>query len=96
MLADVGCMPLSTTLLSQQLVMFGKAARTRDMFQAAFADRLLRPAADQYVRKRGRPRLEWTAEVRKAALQIAGSIDRLCELVQDSDAWKHAVHNFLS
>ena len=97
-LSEVGAKPLSSILLAQQLIMFGRAARAPPgdlLFQATFADRFLRPAPDQFIRRQGRPQLEWTSEVRKHALRIAGSIDRMCELVGDSDAWRHAVHNYL-
>ena len=95
----VGGKPLSKSVLANQLTTFGRAARappSSDMFQAAFGDNLLRSPAAQFVRKIGRPQLEWTTEVRKVALQIAGSIDRLREMVEDSAAWRHAVHEFVT
>ena len=73
-----------------------RAPPNSNIFRATFADTFLRPAADGYVRKVGRPQLEWTAEVRKKALQMTGSIDRMCELVRDGPAWRQAVNHFLT
>ena len=99
MLQTVGVKALPKKLLAQQLLMFGRAARSpqeSSMFKSTLGDVHLRPVADLFVRKRGKPQLEWTQEVRKTVLHMTGSNGRMRELVQDSLVWRHAVYDFVS
>ena len=89
---------LSTELKRQQLILYGRVARlgdgdlTRDV---TFCPGTLRPAAHRYLRKVGRPRLDWTTEVGKLAVQVAGE-GNLEAVVADESRWRNAVGNFLN
>jgi hypothetical protein len=91
-LQATGEKPLTSSLERQQLLLFGKAARLPAdtlLRQATFSPGSLSPAADRYIRKVGRPRAEWTTEVRKLAVQIAG--DSLNETIKRVTDWKTLV-----
>jgi len=47
-----------------------------------------------FVRKIGRPRLNWTSEVGKLALQAAGGAQQLQNKVADERAWRSVVESF--
>ena len=53
-----------------------------------------RPAVDRYVRKGGRPRLEWTTEVAKLALQAAGGIRLLDVAIGEAIRWQGVFESF--
>ena len=53
-----------------------------------FCEGTLRSAADRFVRRVGRPRLEWVAQVQNDALRIAGSWRNLEEAITDEVRWK--------
>ena len=92
-----GQQPLTRSLERQQLLLYGKAARQKEgslMRESAFCPGSLRPATDRYVRKVGRPRVDWTTEVQKLAIQAAGVGQRLEEVIQDAGAWKSCVDTF--
>ena len=91
--------PLSTKLLQQQLALYGKAARAPDgdpLRDAVFCPGSMRPAADRYVRKQGRPRHEWADKLLNVGLQVAGSFQRLEELVRNKAQWEAEVREFCS
>ena len=44
----------------------------------------------------GRPRLDWTSEVRKLTLQAAGGLRRLDTVVEDASSWQEAVEAFIN
>ena len=72
--------PLTHLLARQQLMMFGKVARAPAgslLRDSTFCPGSLRPAADRYIRRVGRPRLEWAKEVTKMALKMCGSFANL-------------------
>ena len=54
----------------------------------------LRPAVDMFVRKIGRPRLDWTSEVGKLALQAAGGMQQLQKKLADEREWRSVVESF--
>ena len=86
-----GQRPLTRRLEYQQLVLFGKVARLSDdsiVRESTFCPGCLRPAAERYVRKVGRPRLDWATEIHKLALAAAGSLGRLDEAIVDDCAWR--------
>lgn len=64
------------------------------MRDVTFCPDSLRPAADRYVRKVGRPRLGWTSEVAKLALQAAGGTRRLDSATGAASRWHEVVVSF--
>ena len=89
--------PLSLVLARQQLLLFAKAARApvgsllRD---STFCPGTLRPATDRYVRKVGRPRVDWVGDVFKLAARAAGPDTRLDNAIRDPITWQAVVDNF--
>ena len=71
---------LSSRLLRQQLVLFGKVASQPAHSQlrscCLFGDSL-QPLPEHYVRRVGRPRLTWTREALNAAVAVAGGSSAL-------------------
>ena len=87
--------PLSQTLCRQQLFLFGKAARapaSDPLRDAVFCPGSLRPAPDRFIRKVGRPRLEWATQLKELALQVCGHGMRLEEAIADEKVWKALVN----
>ena len=87
--------PLTRALAKQQLILFGKAARASNgslQRDCAFIQGSLLSACDRYVRKTGRPRLEWVSYVRDMAVRIAGSTQRVEELTQCPRAWLQTIN----
>jgi len=69
--------PLSEQMTLQQLLLFGKAARAPpgSIFRdCAFCPGSLRSAADRFVRRVGRPRLEWITHVQNTLLKVTASM----------------------
>jgi len=64
------------------------------MRDATFCPASLRPAVDRYVRKIGRPRLDWTTEVGKLASQAAGNPKLLQEAIANDKTWRNVVETF--
>lgn len=67
--------PLTRALERQQLLLYGRVFRQPTgscMRDVTFCPDSLRLAMDRYAHKVGRPRLGWTSEVAKLALQAAG------------------------
>ena len=91
--------PFTALLERQQLLLYGRVARQADgtlMRDATFCPGGLRPATDRFVRKVGRPRLEWAVEVGKLALQASGSLENLMAQIAHEDTWKDVVGTFCS
>ena len=89
---------LSEKILCQQLLLYGKAARARDgsvLRDSAFCQGGLRSSCDRFVRRVGRPRLEWVTQVQTTALQLAGSWNYLEEVVRDPQKWVEMVSTSL-
>ena len=80
---------LSSRLLRQQLVLFGKVASQPAHSQlrscCLFGDSL-QPLPEHYVRRVGRPRLTWTREALNAAVAVAGGSSALEQLVKNYSA----------
>jgi len=74
---------LSKELLQQQLLLFGDIAvrDTGTLRDCVFAPGSVSLAEAQGCRGRGRPRHSWADQVRKHALTVAGSEDRLQEIL---------------
>ena len=86
--------PVSARVLEQQLLLFGKVSRLPDgnpMRDATFCPGSLRSSCDRYVRRVGRPRLEWASELYKHAIAATGSEPRMRELMSDAKTWRHYV-----
>ena len=97
-LQRTGQQRLSTELVRQQLLLYGKVARLRGddlMREVALCPGSLRPATDRYVRKVGRPRLDWTTEVGKLALEAAGNMASLEASIAVESSWKNLVGTFI-
>ena len=89
--------PLSRQLESQQLLLFGRIARMEygaPMREVTFCPGSLRPATERYVRKTGRPRLEWTTGVHRLAETAAGGPLFLNEVVADERVWSSIVEAY--
>lgn len=98
-LQRTGQQRLSAELERQQLLLYGKVARLRNndlMREVALCPGTLRPATDRYVRKVGRPRLDWTTEVGKLALHAAGSVSSLEASIAVESSWKNLVGDFIN
>ena len=88
---------LASDLARQQLLLFGKAARAEDASMlrgSVFCPGSLRSACDRYVRKVGRPRLEWATEVHKLAVEAASGIAKLDMCLASVQGWKKCVAAF--
>ena len=84
----------TTQLLRQQLLLYGRIARSADtdfLRQLTFCPGSLRPATDRYVRRRGRPRNEWASMLQKEALKLIPSFSRLESNIKNEIAWLHTV-----
>ena len=91
---------LSTRLRQQQLILLGKVARRADedpVRRCVFEPGGLvqRPMGQ---RKRGRPRRSWNDVVCKAAAEISGTQEKLCEYMapaaQAERAWRTTVRRY--
>ena len=86
--------PVSARVLEQQLLLFGKVSRLPDgnpMRDATFCPGSLRSSCDRYVRRVGRPRLEWASELYKHAIADTGSEVKMRELMRDAKTWRQYV-----
>ena len=72
--------PITQNLAKQQLLMYGKVARAPAgglLRDSAFCPGTLHPVTDKYIRKRGRPCIEWVAEVTKLAVRMVGAYHKI-------------------
>ena len=84
-------------LLREQLLLFGRIARSPDsdmLRELTFIPSTLQPATERFVRKVGRPRLEWASCVAKVAHTIVGANGNLFAAVQDAAGWRQRVHDY--
>ena len=92
---------LSSRLLRQQLVLFGKVASQPAHSQlrscCLFGDSL-QPLPEHYVRRVGRPRLTWTREALNAAVAVAGGSSALEQILRSYSAaqWLAKVEAYLA
>ena len=87
----------SRLLKKQMLLLYGRVARQCDgdaMRSVTFCCGTLRPAVDEFVRKVGRPRLNWTTQVGDLGLQAAGGPEALQAAIADERAWRCVVESF--
>lgn len=58
---------------------------------SAFCLRSLLPVTDSYVRKRGRPYIEWVAEVTQLAVKMVGAYDIVHNSIGSEREWRKLV-----
>ena len=81
----------SDQLLKRQLLLLGRVARAPEdspMRVASFIPQTLEPATNRYVRRVGRPRVEWVPLVLREAMRLTGGISEFKQQVQNARAWK--------
>ena len=74
-LAEADCLPLSTQILHKQLVLMGKVARapaSSPLRHCTFIDETLRLQIGRFVRRRGRPRRDWSTCVFSEGCRLLG------------------------
>ena len=79
--------PLSETLLHQQVLLYGKAAQSPHesiLRGLVFCPGSLRPSADRYVRRVGRPRHEWAAQAQNTSCTVASGFLKLESMVTNA------------
>ena len=84
--AEAGVCPLSDKLTQKQLQLFGKVALSpagSPLRRDTFVDGSLIPHIGCYVRRRGRPRQDWTSSVLNQGRRLFGH-SRLNELLTDT------------
>ena len=89
-------MAYTCQLLKQQLLLYGKVARSPQegaLRGLAFCNGSLRPAADRFVRRVGRPKDEWARKLNEAAQKVAGN-NRLEDLVYDENSWNVIINRY--
>ena len=87
---------LSKKIFFQQLLLYGKAGRAREgtvLRDCAFCHGSLRLSCVRFVRRVGRPRLEWVTQVQNMALQLTGSWKQLEEVLQNAQEWRALAKN---
>ena len=89
--------PLTKALERQQLLLYGRVARQPAgslMRDVTFCPDSLRPAVDRFVRKVGRPRLDWTTRVAKLAVEATNGPHHLDTAIGEASRWKEVVETF--
>ena len=95
-LQKAGHREFTQQLLKQQLLLFGRIARSPDsdmLRELTFISGTLQPATERFVRKVGRPRFEWASCLAKVARRPVGANGDLCAAVQDAVGWRQRVHH---
>ena len=88
---------LTQQLLSQQLSLIVRVARAPDtdmLRELTFVPGTLDLAASRYIRKRGRPRLEWASCLTRVASNITSANETLSSAVSDGKRWRQRVHQY--
>ena len=79
--------------------MFGKVARQKtdhSLTQCTFFGHGLEPFTEHYIRKVGRPKLNWTRELLDEATTMAGGQAALMNIVKDEKTWRQHVNTYSS
>ena len=87
-------MELARQLLKQQLILYGRVVRTNGddvLRRVTFAPGTDMPATNQYIRRVGRPRNEWTVMLQKQVLHMGPSV---INEIHDVCRWRVAVHKY--
>jgi len=85
---------LGRQLLKQQLLLFGKVARTssEDLLRSlTFVGNTNQPATNMYIRRVGRPRNEWATMLNKESYKMSLQADRI---VKNEVEWRRAVCHY--
>ena len=88
----------SLTLRKRSLIFFGKVLRAPEghpLRLACFIPGTLWPATEQFVRRVGRPRKEWTKEALAESVRLFGSLDAACTAAQDKFEWDRQIQQRL-
>lgn len=88
------CKSASGLVREQQLIFLGRVIRADPdnvLQTVSFTPGTMQPTTSRYIRRVGRPRKEWIAEVLPNALHLAGGEQNLRALVQRSAYWKRLV-----
>ena len=83
-------LPASDLLEKQQLQLLGKILRSPEghpLRVSCFIRGSLRPATDEFVRRRGRPRKEWVPEVMANAMRLFGSPEDVQNAASNKFVW---------
>ena len=86
----------SVQLSKRQLLLLGRAVRSpadSPMRSASFIPNTLEAATSRYVRRVGRPRLEWVPKVLGDAYRVAGSAQAFFQKVQTASTWRECVYS---
>ena len=95
-LARAQQIPYTMQLLKQQLLLYGKVARSRDddpLRKLIFCPGSLEPATSRRVRRVGRPRNEWAVKLTEIGISITGSMNALNNLVREAAAWRRLLNH---
>ena len=96
-LDTAGLQPLTHQLLLQQLVLYGKCARAGPITKirnAVFFNRYLTSTCDRYVRRTGRPSLEWATFVGNHAVAAVGSFVEVLRLISCEVLWRQRMTHY--
>jgi len=96
-LQEAGHRQFTQQLLKQQLLLFGRIARSPDsdmLRELTFIPGTLQPATERFVRKVGRPRSERASCLAKVAHTIVGANGNLSAAVQAAAGWRQHVHHY--
>ena len=80
--------------MKQQLLMYGKVARLPAgglLRDSAFCPGTSLPVTDKYIRKRGRPCIEWVAEMTKVACRMTGAYLNINKIIVSEPEWRKLV-----
>ena len=86
--------PITDLMAKQQLTLDGRIARATSgslLRDCAFTPGCLQSACDRYVRRVGRPTLEWVTHVQNMALKHTGSMHGLERHIYAEEAWRKFV-----
>jgi hypothetical protein len=97
-LKQSGQKPMDRQLLKQQMVLYGRIARSPPsdpLRLLKFAPGALEPATSRYIRRVGvgRPRNEGATMLQKECFKMSA---RFAECMFDEQEWKRAVHTYIS
>ena len=74
--------------------MYGRIARAPDndpLRPLTFCPGSRRPATDRFVRRVGRPKIEWAKQMEDMAVRISGNTEHLESMIGNAASWTAAV-----
>ena len=101
MFRTAGVLPVSAQIEKQQLKLFGQVARSSaddPMRQDVFVGQTLRPKIAHYIRRVGRPCLNWTEELIKVGTARCGGYANFERMVTScgQEEWNGYVNRMFS